>query len=253
MLKIRNEQMDAFRQDALDRYVERTLEQFHQYFPGPCYVIGDAPLRKMIRMGVDRAAQHKIVGECNVILYTSVMLLCGTFFDENPQYPWAREALGDEDSLHEDQRAERLYDEFVEYWDRLSGENRSSLIRAAMQARELPVEQFDNASPDQVAEFLRQSWPHRAAELDSAGIDAVLQEGERCAKSYHMEARRDQAVTSLLVFTLGNGFDKDPMHPWANDVLTSAEISPADRSARLYKAGQQYAERWVKFARQEIE
>ena len=253
MLIIRQEQLEALRQNALSQYVERTLEQFHQYFPGPCHVIGDSPLRKMIRMGVDRAAHHQIVGEGNVVLYTSVMLLCGTFFDEDPQYPWVREILSDEDLPHEDQRAERLYDTFVAYWDRLSGGNRSSPIRAAMHIRELPVEQFDNCSREQVTEFLRLSWPQKAAELGSTGIDTVLKEAERCAADYHMKTRLDLAVTSLLVFTLGNGFDRDPMYPWATEVLTSAEIPPADRGARLYKAGQQYAERWIEFARQEIE
>jgi hypothetical protein len=252
MLIIRPEQLEAFRQNALSQYVERTLEQFHQYFPGPCHVIGDSPLCKMIRMGVDRAAHHQIIGEGNVVLYISVMLLCGTFFDEDPQYPWAHEILRDEELTHEAQRAECLYDEFVAYWDRLSSGNRSSLIRAAMHTRKLPVEHFDNMSSEHIAEFLRQAWPQKAAELGSAGIDAVQQEGERCADVYHMETRRDLAVTSLLVFTLGSGFDRDPMHPWAADVLTSAKIPPADRGAHLYKAGQQYAERWIEFARQEI-
>jgi hypothetical protein len=241
--------MEEFRRNALDRYVERTLEQFHQYFPGPSNVIGDGPLRQMIRLGVDRAAQHRIEGECNVVLYTTVMLLCGSFFDEDPQYPWAREILKQEHLVDEGQRAERLYDDFMAYWERVSSGDRSGLVRYAMHACKQPVAQFDEASSQQIIDHLRYAWSQKAAELGDAGVYAVLREAEHCAGRYRMFTRRDHAVLSCLVFALGNGFDRDPMYPWATEVLTSAHIAPADRGAQLYEAGKAYARRWLEFAR----
>lgn len=252
MLTIRHTQLEAFRQHAIVRFIDRTLAQFHKYFPGPCYVIGNESIRKMISLGIERAAKYNINRESNVSLYASAMLLCGSFFDEDPQYPWACQVLTDEKLKTEDDRAEHLYDAFTNYWQRVAGENRRNLMKTALRTCNQSIESFDILLSSDVADYLKKAWPEKAAELGERGLGELLHEAKRRAAKYRLMSCRDHFVTSILIFTLGIGFDKDPLHPWAADVLNSLDVLPEQRGTRLYEVAQGYAASWVKFAKSEV-
>lgn len=137
MLKIRPGQYEALARYALEQYAQRTLAQFKEHFSTHCQIIGDEPMRKMILLGVERAKQHDIHGECNVVLYTSLMLLFGSYFDEDPQYPWAAQILSNESLSLEGERAERLYDRGVEAWESMAGQDNIEMVQAIARTRDL--------------------------------------------------------------------------------------------------------------------
>ena len=63
MLVLRKEQQQAMQQYMLEQYGVRTLAHFQRFFPRHCEIIGDDPMKNMIRLGVDRAKRHALVGE----------------------------------------------------------------------------------------------------------------------------------------------------------------------------------------------
>lgn len=251
MLNIRPEQSDALREYALEQYIESTAHQFQEHLPGPAIMAGDKPLRKMIRLGVERAAVHNITAECNVVMYTSIMLLCGSYFDEDRQYRWAHGILKDSRITNEGDRAERIYDAGAAYWNEVVGENNIALIKDAVRASEEPLEDYARLTPAELADRLRKAWPRKAAVIGEAGLRDLLTDGQRLASKYGLTGRSDQVVVTRLMYAFGSGFDRDPIYAWAGEILTSPDVPPVERGARLHAAAGDYAGRWAEFAKLE--
>lgn len=223
VLEIRPEQRAALREHAIDRYVQRTLGQFRRHFPRHCEINGEMPMRRMIRLGADRARAHGFLGERQVVLYTSLMLLFGSFFDEDPQYAWPRRILANGNALD---RATRLYETGVAHWERMAGRDNVKLVQAIRRLRVIEPRDF---SPSALAGMV-------ASKEELAGL--IWSEGERIA---HSHGSAETAVAAALVALLGAGFDKDPMFPWAAEAMAAG---------RLHEAAREYADRWLAHARE---
>lgn len=250
MLLIRPAQQEHLREHALSQYVERTLAQFHRYFPGPCYAITDQPLRAMIRLGVKRAALHGFKAECNVVLYTSLMLLLGSFFDEDGQYPWARQTLSDESLQDESQRAELLYDLGFAYWKRVAGPNSAELVKSIVRTRKLFEQDAERGAAAPIADRIRQCCPVKADAIGPGGVQAVIRAGETLAREHRLSGKKELTLLTCLAFGLGCGFDRDPLYPWASQALL-ADGAPERRADALYQSAAAFGDRWLTFVRRE--
>lgn len=249
MLKISQAQYNRFRESALDEYVQRTAEQFQRYLPGPCYAVKDSPLRAMIRFGVERARRHGIEGECNVVLYTSMMLLFGSYFDEDPQYPWARAILA-RDGMAEAARAEQLYDTGAAFLDHVTGDYSGGFAMSVVRVRRsLKTGSHQHTIRDQLYELNSK----KAEEIGDSGLEHVIARGRDVVDRYSLYGLRDQEIVTYLVFGLGIGFDEDPLYPWAGEILGDSDCRPADKSARLLDASVALCDRWLTYIRQDTE
>lgn len=245
MLVIRQEQQEQLKRYALEQYAERTLQQFRRYFPRHCQIIGDGPMRNMILLGVERAKRYGILGECNVVLYTSLMLLFGSYFDEDPQYPWAAAALGDASLSTEAQQAERLYDRGVQEWQLMAGENNMDLVRALARSRKLSYEEIAGTPASGLIEFFKTQHPEKARSLGDARMDGLIRKSRRRASKHGLTTPATQVVVSGIAFFVGAGFDEDPMYPWAKDTLASKDLKPDEKARALHRHTMEYAQAWL--------
>jgi hypothetical protein len=245
VLVIRQEQQEQLKRYALEQYAERTLQQFRRYFPRHGQIIGDGPIRNMILLGVDRAKRYGIVGECNVVLYASLMLLFGSYFDEDPQFPWAAAVLGDASLSTEVQRAERLYDRGVQEWQLMAGEDNMDLVRALARSRKLSCEEIVGTAAGGLIEFFKKQYPEKARVLGEARMDGLIRESGRRAIGYGLAAPFAQSVMSVIAFCLGAAFDEDPMFPWAAQTLVSNDLKQDEKARTLHRHVTQYAEAWL--------
>lgn len=71
--------------------------------------VGDEQMLKAVRFGITQARNHGFTFRGPVQLYLELMLLFGSYFDTDPQYPWAAAILARQDSGSQMQRAEQLY------------------------------------------------------------------------------------------------------------------------------------------------
>ncbi|MBK7353861.1 MAG: hypothetical protein IPJ05_10285 [Nitrosomonas sp.] len=110
MLVIRAEQMDVFKKTALLSFEDEMVEHLAKFSPPLYKVVGEEQMRKVIRLGMSQAAQYGFTYRGPVRLYLELMLLFGSYFDTDPQYPWAAEILTNQESGTQMQRAESLYE-----------------------------------------------------------------------------------------------------------------------------------------------
>jgi len=128
MLVIRKEQMDIFRQVALQRFEDEMLAHSQNFAPELCTVIGENQLRLAIRSAITRAKAYGFTSRGSIRLFIEMMFLFGSSLDTDPQYPWTATLLAD--SSEQMYRAERLYEKIIDYQNKVSGTNAINTIEA---------------------------------------------------------------------------------------------------------------------------
>ncbi len=109
MLKIYDEQTEAFARAAKREFEDRMAVHLRRFFPEDCVRLGPEALEELIRHGISRAAEHGIVSEHDVALYLNLTIALGRDFDRDPLLPWARAALAETAQLEPSRRMGRLY------------------------------------------------------------------------------------------------------------------------------------------------
>jgi hypothetical protein len=112
---IRKEQVEALTQIPLQAFEDEMVGHLAAFSPPLFRAVKEPQLREAIRFGTARAAAYGITFRGPVRLYLELMLLFGSHFDTDPQYPWAAEILQDQPSTPQMQRAERLYERTLDY------------------------------------------------------------------------------------------------------------------------------------------
>src|SRR5579863_8700811 len=103
MWTIRQEQIETFRRATLQQFEDRMVTHLQQFAPRHWRVMSEADGRKVIRLGIDRAAQRGFTNEGPVRFFIELMFMFGSYFDTDLQHPWATAIL--EDSAFPDQIA----------------------------------------------------------------------------------------------------------------------------------------------------
>lgn len=97
MLILRAEQMVAFRKKALERFERQMVSHLNRYLPKKSTALGKEGLGRLVREGMERARTHGFTLEYDMSRYIALMLLLGRRFDTDPELPWAKKILADED------------------------------------------------------------------------------------------------------------------------------------------------------------
>src|SRR5215813_3629565 len=96
MFVLTDKQLQSFTEAHLRQFESEMLEHIREFFPDHLRVAGEEAVRATIRYGYDRATSHGFTTKRNVCLYLNNMILFGSNFDHDPQYPWVQEILQDE-------------------------------------------------------------------------------------------------------------------------------------------------------------
>ena len=102
MLVIRPEQMEVFKEAALRSFESEMVAHLAEFSPPLFKAIGEEQMRKAIQFGIDRAGSYGFDFRGPVRLYLELMLLFGSHFDTDPQYPWAAAILTNQDCRFRD-------------------------------------------------------------------------------------------------------------------------------------------------------
>jgi hypothetical protein len=238
MLVIRAPQFEAFEQAAIDLFEERMLGYLTESFPKQAGLLGPAQMRRVIALGWERAERHGHRTEREIYLYLTLMMMLGSWFDEDPQLPWATAWLTASSPAHAPTRLNRLHDETMTYLDTIAGENNEHLIKALVRIRDfdlasvnaIPVAQFD----EEISGILTRFYPQKAAYQGEEATRAVVRNARVLAQQHSLGEQKEVALLASLAFMLGSGFYRDPQFPWAQEALPPG--SPAYPGSLLAEA-----------------
>lgn len=238
MLVIRNEQRDALGAGMLKAFENEMVDHLAEFSPPLFAVIKEPQMREVVRLGFDECEKYGLTLRGPMRLYLEMMLLFGSHFDTDPQYPWAREILSDKHSVSQMQRAEWLHEKIVDYQEKVSGpygiNTRKALEELAAAGKNPP-----NYSPAEfegsIGREVYRVFPQKAEYVGGENLALLIRAAREDAKKYRFDVRGERLIV-VLKYSFGHGCAEDPLYPWIGNTLRHEKITTPDaRVTRLEK------------------
>ena len=237
MLVISKEQMGVFREAAFHAFENEMLDHLDQFSPPLFKAVGVEQTRKVIQFGMEQARHYGFTLRGPVRFYLDLMLLFGSHFDTDPQYPWAAEILSDQHAGTEMERAERLYEKTMDYRQKVVGPEDAYALAAlrniaifARQPLALPPDNFIPAMLQEIARI----YPQKAAYVGHEALEALIRKGLGGAQRQRFSTARGAVLVIILMLAFGHGCGNDPLYPWiAKTLMDEAIVDPEERANRL--------------------
>lgn len=239
MLVIRTEQMEVFKEVMRRAFENEMVTHLAEFSPPLFQAVKEEQMRKAIRFSIDQADRYGFTFRGPVRLYLELMLLFGSHFDTDPQYPWAAEILTNQDSGPQMQRAEQLYERTLDYRDKVAGPEDAYTLKALSNISVLARQPLTISSEDFVPAMrqeITRVYPQKAAYIGDESLEALIREGLDEARRQNFATVRGATLVVVLMLAFGHGCGADPLYPWIARTLQDEAISdPEARTRRLEK------------------
>lgn len=250
MLRVRQEQIEAFKKAALRGFEGEMRAHLGSLFPKHLEILGKPQFLKVIQHGVSAARRYGMHSRESVCMYICLTFTLGSSFDTDPLYPWATEILNDPGITQHSARAHRLYERAGEYLEETAGPESEHLNEALRNAREQSLEAWLRAPAgdfvDHVVGLLRSLYSQKYRTSGEANVVRLVRHGITSARNYGIGMNSGVSVYVSMMYLLGSGFDTDPQCPWATKVLNDPSITdPMKRISRLYQEAMVLLEKWM--------
>lgn len=241
MLHIRKEQMQALNAYMRENFVDEMLAYLREHFPQDCEVLGQAQTRRVIDLGIDRAAEHGFEIKGDVCNFITLMFSLGSYFDEDPLLPWASEALEGEEGTSPSTIMNDLYAKATEYLNRVAGDKgqyyRTALRRARERSFESLAETDTGNLTQDIQSCLSSLYPQQYNALAESSLKSLTELGQASAGRYGIGTHEGILLYVHLMLMIGSHFDRDPLHPWAASILKDESVTdPQQKARKLYEA-----------------
>jgi hypothetical protein len=239
MLLIRQPQLVALGQHVRAGFEEKLCACFVQAYPRECRQAGGpAAMLRWVRAGVGAAVAAGYTSQHACGRWLLLMMMLGIDFASDPQLPWMAKWLDPASKLAPDDRIDDAFDEALSCLGATAGEDAEFVVRAMLRIRDLdfaslPLLEGQAAVAD-ACERLHRLYPEKRAFLGGDSTAAVVESYLGRAHALGLVSAAGGFLFVLLSFMLGSGFDHDPLHPWAAEILSPAvALSSGERAARL--------------------
>lgn len=230
MLVIRPEQMRRFEEAQVERFADELVSHIEGFAPIQFNSMGKEAVRSTISIGLKESHRYGFTLRGPVRFYVELMLMLGSFFDNDPQYRGITQALFVKDETGEMIRADRLYDTIIEYVATTSGpqhEYERRALNRAVQARYENVIAFAKQPTSDLVNVLYGVHPEKVQTLGESAITALVDEAYAMATEYGTSWVIGGPLFAGLMFTLGHGCFADRQYPWINGTLENAKSDEA--------------------------
>jgi len=214
-------------------------------------------MRRVIRLGLQKAGSYGLTAECCVRSYIEFMCLLGSGFDNDPLMPWATRILNDKVTFGEVERGDRLYDQAWDYINYISQDFRDATgkpttARFAGEISDLRHGHNDVVTKSGFVSFasglasrIQTVFPAKCRYVGGKRVQNLISHGAMTAATYGITTERGITLFTVYMFVLGGGFADDPLLPWAKATLNDKEAgNQIDRVDRLYAKGVGFLKRW---------
>ena len=257
MLLIRFEQIGTLEQIAMRSFEDRAYAHLNRYFPRHCDLLGETQVRRVVPIGLRKSIDYGLTAESCVQSYIDFMCLLGSGFDSDPLLPWAANALNDRSNADPIERGDDLYDRGWAYIGHIVADYRDAQgnpttarfveeIRAVRGMSDKSIYDteilvFANHLYDRIVRVL----PAKTEYVGEERIRLQIARGVEAANGYGITSERGLVLFCVLKIILGDGFDRDPLLPWASKVLNDETIADQTvRVDRLLGEGVGFLNRW---------
>ena len=217
---------------------ERILRLLTEDFPEHCAILNQEQLREAINYGMERADRYGLNTEESAFWYLSLMFMLGSNFDEDEQIPFIRPILNSPGAP--ESRVLRLYDEVMEYFERIHEQNDYEHVRGVLRAKRQDFSTLEQRlEPDydtSMIRLLKNLQPLKCKELGKDGIIDFIHRGIESAKLLGFATLKGFALHTVLRFYLGEGYYEDPLYPWIGNLAEGVSGNEPEFVENLYNS-----------------
>jgi hypothetical protein len=232
MLVLRDQQMQAFAQNAKKQFETETVGHISRFAPRPFEILGEKTIGQIVGLGLERAEKYGFTNRGPVRFYIELMFMFGTDFDTDPQYPWAAEVLSNADPAGQTTRADQLYQRTMRYIEMAAGQNleyeKEALYRVVGPSPASMTSSGWDATG--ILTFLKKIYPQKCEYLGDSVLEELVRRGISSAGEYSGSSRAAMIFAGLM-FIFGHGCMKDPQFPWIANTL--GREAPGDEDKRM--------------------
>lgn len=240
MLIIRAAQLKAFEEAALRRFEKEMVAHLRQLAPQHCNAVGEEGLYQVVRTGFKRATNYGLTNRGPVRFYLDLMMMLGSDFDTDPQYPWAAALLKDSAIPDQMDRAERLYEKAMDYSAKVFGQGYEQEKAAVRRAGLVKYEDFAAGSVGELVKYFKKVFPEKVRYLGEPPMLALAARARTLSEQHQLTPERGPAVLAGLMFAFGHGVTTDPQFPWVAATLVRDRQDAATRTERLFRRALTY-------------
>ena len=224
MWTIRQEQTEAFRQHHLRLFEDEMVEHLKKFTPQHWKLMGEPSGRRAIQLGLAQASQYGFTDRGPARFYIDLMFMFGSYFDTDPQHPWAMAVLKSTRPEDQTMRADRLFAAMNEYFVHIVKPERRRLIDSLRTFCRAQIEDYLTPSVSREEAMLQcalLTCPLRSEYLGEQVLRKLIRQGMEFARAVGFSSDKGVALVVVLTFVAGHGFYKDPQYRWIAQLLDS--------------------------------
>lgn len=231
------QQMQAFHGVGLHAFETEMVAHLRRFSPPLMATLDDTATLQVVRQGMAQAGDHGLNQRGPVRLFLELMLLFGSRFDTDPQYPWVAASLGEPDLATQMQRAEGLYEQVSQYRAAVHGNADEHSFAALRRLRNFAAGPLDLQRETAVTalwQHFERLYPQKALRVGRAQMEELIRQAARQAHAAGLPTLRGVALLAVLMLAFGHACTTDPLYPWIGGTLRNPAISdPGLREQRL--------------------
>ncbi len=232
---IRDAQVKVLEQAAVENFVFEMANHCREFSPHLTKTLDDEQLEAAVRQGIKKAESYGFDQRGPVRFYLDLMIVFGSGFDTDPQYPWAKEMLAPVEEIPQMQRSEALHEKTTDYLEKVDGKENAHTL-AALQELSDRIKQgltFRRDSFDaDILTLMKEVHPRKYEETGEEQLRQLIKVGRKKGLTdYGFKKPRPVALMVVLAFAFGYEFDNDPFLPWISRTLGKTEFETPDHKA----------------------
>ena len=148
---------------------------------------------------------------------------------------------------------ESLWESSLAYLEQVAGRTGERYRRVLVRARrwsleDYAIEPWPQASRDFVSAF----WPEKHAALPEEASWRLVEHVGSAAGRYGLTTAEGRGLLLALTLALGTDFDRDPLHPWAEEAL-NVDLEPEEKARHLHRRALEQIDKVSSTARKSLE
>ncbi len=267
---IRKTQIEALEEASVNNFVGEMARHCEEFSPHLTKTLNNEQLNEAVRHGIEKAEEYGFTQRGPVRFFIDLMIVFGSDFDTDPQYPWIAEILNpgsdasgnakdnqakdeksaeqfetpvvqqtSEDEPSQMERSEMLFEKTSEYLKKIDGEKNKYTLEALQELSDR-LEQgltFNKENFDaDMLKLMEEIHPRKYEETGEEALrELVGKSKSKGLKELEFRTPRSVALVIVLAFAFGHEFDKDRFLPWIAKTLNKEETPPAEKAEELEK------------------
>jgi len=232
MLTLRPPQVQALDLAILERFDDEMLAMLGREFPVDAELLGDEGARPVVALARERAQHHRLPGRGAVAAYLCLMMVLGSYFDEDPQLPWAAQALKPPRVGPSSATMDHLLSLASAHLARTAGPRGLAFLRTL---RKVAATEWEELCDEAPGRWFRELYPPKAELIGTHEVIELERRGVEMAQRWRLDPLRGGSICAGTMLMLGSGCERDPLYPWFAAAIVAEEgEAPLAHTRRLW-------------------